>query len=216
MNKIKIIVGVALLAAATATAQITMPLGDLIQDSRGGGTAASEIKSAPLTIDYYGPHEFSVDLFGQYDANTDASLFQTPLKGGDWAFGIGGNYFVTENFGAGVDLYCLEPGANREAQPGTGGKQLIKQLNVSLLARYPMGRWAPYFTGGGGYNIHEAEFTTHAGLGCEVRIHNGLGVFGEARHIWIMDGSAPDEVQFRMGFRVSSWPETLKALGLKK
>ncbi len=143
----------------------------------------------------FSAQEVSLDLFGSYIATEgDADeVFKTDISDGWWGGGVGVNYFLTREFGIGVDANAFE-----------GGGKFIDQVMASAILRLPIERagLAPYIMGGvGGGTEPDWEWLFHAGLGLEFRINPGTGIFADARYIWAEDTT--DRLQFRAGLRLA-------------
>ena len=172
----------------------------------------------PPRVSLYRDHEFQFDIFGAYaPSGSDAGRYL-----GDHAWGGGGafNYFLTRNFGLG-----LEGTALRAAGSGSN-HEVSGQFALDLLARYPIGDtpWAPYFiTGIGGFvpgssnNIFETTSESgdstfhghnnddillegHVGLGIEYRFSRNIGAFTDGRYTFV-DKSQNNYGQIRAGVR---------------
>jgi hypothetical protein len=142
----------------------------------------------------FSAQEVSLDLFGSYIAGEDNidEIFKTDISDGLWGGGVGLNYFMTREFGLGVDANAFE-----------GGGKFIDQVMASAILRLPIESigLAPYaFGGAGGGSEPDWEWLAHAGVGLEFRLNPGTAIFGDARYIWADDTN--DRLQFRAGFRL--------------
>jgi hypothetical protein len=135
--------------------------------------------------DLYSANEASLDLFGFY-----GSRDKSGHKGDAWGIGAGGNYFFTENIGAGLDTYA-------------DAFELPYLLNASGIYRYPIRdtAFAPYGFGGFGREwTHAAQWMGHVGLGIEYRMQHQTGVFLDAREVF--PSETKDYAVVRFGFRL--------------
>jgi hypothetical protein len=142
----------------------------------------------------YTPQEFSLDLFGSYQAVEDGfgDLFETNIRHGVWGGGVGLNYFITRNIGISVDSNIPDNRGN-----------FVDHVSGSLLARFPIGPsgWAPYLFGGGGRGTDpEWEWLVHAGVGFEYRWNPATGIFIDGRYVWA--DKTFDRLLLRAGLRV--------------
>lgn len=135
------------------------------------------------STDLYSAHEASVDAFGFYGSKD---------KGGRqdaWGAGVGGNYFFTQNIGAGVDTYM-------------DAFTIPYLLNAEGIFRYPIRQTglAPYGFGGFGRQWdHAAQWLGHVGVGIEYRWRPQLGAFFDAREVF--PSETRDYAVLRFGFR---------------
>jgi hypothetical protein len=174
------------------------------------------VPPAPVE-DLYRAHEFQVDLFGAYaPSGHDAGKY---LGDHAWGGGAALNYFVTRNFGLGIEGTALRAsGGNNNDVSGI--------FALDVLGRLPIGNtgWAPYILGGiGGFvpgsenNLFETTFNAvgrtvrnhnnddllfegHAGLGIEYRFNRHIGLFTDGRYTWV-DKSHNDFGLVRAGVR---------------
>jgi hypothetical protein len=109
--------------------------------------------------------------------------------------GAGVNYFLTRNFGIGVEGDWL------------AGDDVIHEVAASFIYRCPFENathsfgWAPYgFIGGGGQFDGQSVGFGFAGGGVEVRCCRSFGVFGDGRYV--IHDSTIDYGLFRLGCRV--------------
>src|SRR5579871_4605142 len=131
----------------------------------------------------YTANELSLDMYGSYLANQRAieHIFHTSIRNGIWGGGAGLNYFMTEYLGIGgdIEMYDLRP---------VGGGNFVNNMNGSLIARFPIAcsGIAPYVYGGGGRQTNpEWKWSGHLGVGMEYRFNPGVGIFGDARYMWV-------------------------------
>src|ERR1041385_160426 len=136
--------------------------------------------------------ELSLDLFGTYTAGERhlSKLFETNIRHGQWGGGVGLNYFFTRELGISGDI---EMGDNRG--------NFVDQALGSLIARWPIGCFAPYIFGGGGRGFDpQWEWLGTFGVGAEFRLNPGTGIFIDSRYVWADKSS--DRILFRAGLRV--------------
>ena len=147
--------------------------------------------AATVAESVFNAGEFSLDLFGTYnDARPD--LLSGSLKGGEYGAGLGATYFFHKNAGLQLDSTV------NDVTDITGG--LFDHTSLSLIVRYPIGKFAPYATAGAGRDWVEHTWDTHTGAGVEWRFTKHLGAIGEARWTFGTSG-VPDTLQFRAGIR---------------
>jgi hypothetical protein len=150
-----------------------------------------------MTTPRYRPHEFSLDLFGSYQAPEEkfSRLFRTDIRStGIWGGGVGLNYFLTPIVGIGADSNF---GDNRGA--------FVDHVVGSLFLRLPLGASgvAPYIYGGGGRGIDPAwQWLGHAGVGLEYRFNPATGIFMDGRYIWAEKSGYSDSLLLRAGLRI--------------
>ncbi|MEW6156401.1 MAG: hypothetical protein AB1813_03155 [Verrucomicrobiota bacterium] len=136
------------------------------------------VQAAEDPVDsYFRGQELSLDIFGNYalGESTLEDLDRDNIKDGRLGVGLGANYFVTRNFGFGVDGYLGD------------FDDIMDHLSVSVIARYPFDvpGIAPYVFGGGGRQWDPAtQYTGHLGAGFEVRWSPNMGFFSDARFVW--------------------------------
>lgn len=152
------------------------------------------------------PSVFAADLFRSGEVTLDLAAtasdtkakfndaFDRSFSGADLGVSLGGAYWAHRNFGVGFDLTIPDADSTSEA--------LFDDLNVSFLARVPIGHLSPYALAGGGRNIEHGEYTAHAGAGVEWRFNELLGTFAEYRYVW-SQGSGEDTAQIRTGIRLA-------------
>ena len=143
----------------------------------------------------FNANEFSLDLFGAYQApeRRFESFPNTSLHHGNWGGGVGGNYFITPQFGLGVDTSFI-----------SNTKHFDDHVGGNLIVRIPIEpiRLAPYIFGGGGRAFNPTwSWYADAGVGLELRLNPKMGLFSDARYIW-QDNGAGDQAAFRAGIRL--------------
>jgi len=168
------------------------------------------------TAPKYTGNELSLDMFGSYWALERGlgHLFETDIRGdrGRWGGGVGLNYFFTPYLGIGGDV-------NWSDHRGFGGPSTDWAMG-NLILRLPIGNTgiAPYVFGGGGRQFNglfrdpetgdlfagkRYEWVADAGVGVEVRITPGLGVFTDGRYIWHTKDNGVDRLALRAGVRIA-------------
>ena len=156
--------------------------------------AAGTISSNPG--DLYRDKELSFDAFGSASlGNYTLNNFTGERARQNVRFGAGGgiNYFMSRNFGIGVDGYS----------ENTSGP-FVDNVSANLILRFPLGQsgFSPYIFGGGGYQFDQAKlWSGQAGVGMEYRFTPHMGIFLDAR------GVLPNETKYygvgRLGMRMS-------------
>lgn len=140
--------------------------------------------AAVAASDLYSANEGSLDLFGFYGSKDKNGHSDA------WGMGVGGNYFFTENIGAGLDTYA-------------DAFELPYLLNASAIYRYPIGdtAFAPYGFGGLGREwTHTAQWMGHVGGGVEYRMRQQTGLFADIRGVF--PSETKDYAVLRFGFRI--------------
>src|SRR5215469_4158140 len=140
----------------------------------------------------YTDNELSLDLNGSYIANQRAieHLFHTNIRHGFWGGGVGLNYFLNRYLGIGGDIQMFDSNGQLS--------NFVNNMNGSLIARFPIecSGFAPYIFGGGGRQTNpEWKWSGHLGVGAEFRFNPGVGIFTDARYMWVK--TTPDEILFR-------------------
>ncbi len=133
----------------------------------------------------YQPNEVSLDMFG-YGATLDKS----GNNNGAWGLGVGGNYFLTQYIGFGVESY-----ADAFVHPYL--------LNGDIIARYPIPRTAisPYaYTGIGRQWSFAPQWVGNVGAGVEYRFAAKTSFFTDLRGVF--PGQTLNNVLWRFGFRM--------------
>ena len=158
------------------------------------GTRVVESKTqvAPDT-ECFRAHELQLDIFGQYSVGEGPDRAGT-FRDHGWGGGVGVNYFLTRNFGLGVDAAWLDA---KEANYTTRGFPLrnsdpttVHNFSASLIYRFPIDRicLAPYIFAGGGFAVDGKQWATaHAGAGIEKRLSSKVGLFTDARWTYLGD-----------------------------
>jgi opacity protein-like surface antigen len=143
----------------------------------------------------FSANEFSLDFFGTYinPENNINDIFDTNIRHGSWGGGVGGNYFMTRYLGIGADT-SFQTGATRFVDHAVGSLQLRLPIDAAHLA--------PYVIGGGGYFWSERKWGVDVGPGLDFRFNHNLGIFGDARYVW-MNAGGRDQLIFRTGLRVA-------------
>lgn len=138
--------------------------------------------------------EATLDLAYAYSQNKEKLNDTFDRSGREGVHGVaaGGAYWFHRNVAFGVDSVIGNLSDTSDA--------LVDNVNVSIIARLPVGVVAPYVLTGGGRDIEAGEYTVHAGAGLEWRLHKNVGVFGEGRYVW-SQGSLEDHAQARLGIR---------------
>ncbi len=136
----------------------------------------------------FADNEFTIDLFGGYQAVNDGDLYDD-----GFGFGVGVNYFFARNFGLGLSGFWGEL--------ADGGDTWLHSVYADAIIRFPIDSvcLSPYILGGAGvlmdgYN----RWVGHAGAGLEYRVTEKVGIFSDAR--WVFD-RANDFVLVRTGVR---------------
>lgn len=175
---------VSLLAVAAFTPASLLQAGQ--ETSSGKKVVAPPIQAAaPCFAD----REFSIDTFG---------LYQTAESGTPYDDGFGGgvalNYFFTRNVGLSLEGYWSDASVD---------STVVHSVTGSVVVRFPIDEicLAPYiFGGGGGHFDSENNASGHVGGGLEYRFNPSVGIFGDARYVWIGD-DANDVGLYRVGLR---------------
>ena len=133
------------------------------------GTRAVESKTHVVAeTECFRAGELQLDIFGQY---TDGNVHDHagPIRDHGWGGGIGVNYFITRNFGVGVDAAWLS--ASQAPYSGTTGRTTIHNFSASLIYRFPIDRicTAPYVFVGGGVAAEGDQWAVgHGGVGVDI------------------------------------------------
>jgi hypothetical protein len=151
------------------------------------------------TVPLYTANELSLDAFGLLAAGERGieHIFETRITGdrGRWGGGVGVNYFFTRELGIGGEADIL---ANTDGN-------FVDQVNGSLFLRFPLdpSGFAPYIFGGGGRITNPLwAWEGHAGVGIEYRLNPVVGVFSDARYIWVDHAALSDRLMIRAGLRL--------------
>ncbi|HYG23034.1 MAG TPA: hypothetical protein VEH04_09645 [Verrucomicrobiae bacterium] len=132
--------------------------------------------------------ETQLDMFGLY-ATSDRDNFSEDT----WGLGIGGNYFVTDQLGFGLDTYVADV-------------DWPKHIEASVIGRYPLYEryhlsMAPYgFVGIGRQFFDKGQWTGHIGGGVEYRLNHSTGVFLDLRGVFA--DQSKDFMVWRFGVRL--------------
>lgn len=150
------------------------------------------------TTPLYTANELSLDGFGSYVAGQRGieHIFETSIRGnrGRFGGGAGVNYFFTRVLGIGGDVNVV----------GNTGGNFIDQAAGSLILRLPIDPTglAPYIFGGGGRVTNPVwAWEGHAGIGIEYRLNPVIGIFSDARYMWVDNSSLSDRLYLRAGLR---------------
>lgn len=151
--------------------------------------------------------ELQLDIFGQY-TDGNAPFHAGTVRDHGWGGGIGVNYFITKNFGVGVDAAWL---AAKEAPYSARNNDLtaIHNFSGSLIYRFTMDSKciAPYVFAGGGVAVNGHQWATvHGGAGVEWRVKpQKLGVFTDARWTYMgerFNRGDINNISARVGVRI--------------
>lgn len=132
--------------------------------------------------------ETQLDMFGLF-ATSDRDNFSEDT----WGMGVGGNYFVTDKLGFGLDTYVSDV-------------DWPKHLEASVIGRYPLYEryylsLAPYgFAGFGRQFLDKGQWTGHLGGGVEFRMNPSTGVFLDLRGVF--SDRSRDFMVWRFGVRL--------------
>lgn len=138
----------------------------------------------------FGDHEWQFDIYGAFaDGNRPHA---GPIDEHGWGGGIGINYFVTRQFGLGVDATWLYAGdAGNTDGNDDSDHTTIHNFSGSLIWRFPMDSacLAPYIYAGGGCHVDGEQWASaHAGVGVEYRVvPQRIGIFTDARFTYFGD-----------------------------
>lgn len=162
----------------------------MIGSAFAGESVVSSKKYQSTEMDCFNAQEFQIDVFGQYtDGNGDHHAGNIREHG--WGGGLGINYFITRNFGIGVDAAWLKAKEAPYIEDVGSGRNDVFNISASLIYRFPFEGtcFAPYLFGGGGVSIDGEQWATaHAGLGVEYRVvPNRIGLFADARYTYLGD-----------------------------
>ncbi len=147
----------------------------------------------------FAPEEFTIDLAAAYGVGKakfndtfDRSIKRDQFgRSGRYGASIGANYFITRNFGLGIDAFGLHNGGD-----------LVDATSGSVILRLPAGHFAPYFFGGGGRTFEGPDsWTGHVGVGLEVRLNARTGIFLDGRHTFLEKNNTSDFALIRSGLR---------------
>lgn len=186
LKNVLIIAAVGLLSAGTARAE-----------HQWDWSMKDRFVYASEDTDIYNAQEFTLDLAGAYGVPRDKAndTVDKNLSHGKWGGSVGMNYFLTKNFGLGVDAHGLD---------NDGG--FVDAGSASAIVRFPIdvAHLAPYIFGGGG-RIFEGpdSWTGHVGVGLELRLNHRTGLFADGRHIFAKRNNVSDAALVRAGLRMA-------------
>lgn len=146
--------------------------------------------------DLFRPHELTLDLYSSYTAAEPKGItgvFDSNARHGKFGAGLASTYWVTRNFGIGLDSAVL-------AVDNISGV-LFDQVSLSFEARLPLGHLSPFAFGGLGRDFETGFWNTHAGAGVEWRFARRTGLFVDARYIFASHET--DSLMLRSGMRFS-------------
>jgi hypothetical protein len=129
--------------------------------------------------------DFSFDVFGY-----NSSLDKDGANHNAYGYGVGVNYFITENIGVGAETYA-------------DAFELPYILNLNGIYRFPMAEYnvAPYlFTGLGRQWEHAPQWVFDFGGGVEYRLRQDLAGFADLRGVFPVDRDP--SILFRIGIRL--------------
>lgn len=126
---------------------------------------------------------FSIDGF--------ASVVTSDFNNEKLGYGVGVNYFFTDNLGVGVE--ALTDRLDTDIAAG-----------ANLIYRIPIGQSAPYVFAGGGYDWETEQVNISVGVGLEHRFTEHWGIFGDARLLKDIEGTDTPSAAFaRLGIRIA-------------
>jgi hypothetical protein len=154
----------------------------------------SNSQPAPASSSLFKAKELTIDLYGNYSVAEPCGithLFDTNARHGKLGAGLGGTYWMTRNFGAGLEVTIPDA--------GNASGFLFEQVSWSFSARVPFGHVAPYALAGIGRNFDSSLWNAHAGIGLEWRLASGAGFFADARYVFASHET--DSLMVRTGVR---------------
>jgi hypothetical protein len=154
----------------------------------------SNPQQAPVSTSLFKAKELTIDLYGNYSVAEPRGithLFDTNARRGKLGAGLGATYWMTRNFGAGLEVTIPDV--------GNSSGLLFEQVSWSLSARVPLGHVAPYALAGIGRNFESLLWNAHAGIGLEWRLASGAGFFADARYVFASHET--DSLMVRTGVR---------------
>ena len=163
-------------------------------DNSPGSSTATAQPNAVGNEPLFRAHELALDIYSTYtvpEAGGVANVFATNARHGKFGAGLGATYWLTANFGAGLDVSI--------PQVDNLHGVLFDQVSLNVSARLPLGAFAPYTFGGVGRDLENSRWSTHAGLGLEWRFHQRVGAFVDARYVFA--SHATDSLMIRAGVR---------------
>lgn len=143
------------------------------------GAASAYGDDYPDRTGLYRESELNLDLFGSLSLNEEAI---DDISGdrvehdGRLGLGAGLNYFITRNFGVGVD-----------ALTENTGHSFVDIASANLIVRFPIGEsgFAPYVFGGGVRQFDSVrQWGGDAGGGVEFRFDHQWSLFADARYVF--------------------------------
>ncbi len=143
-------------------------------------TTGSNVHYDPHAEDLFRANELSLDGFGTValgQQTLDHISRQRINQNARLGIGGGLNYFFTRNIGVGGEAYTENTSHN-----------FIDDVSGNLIGRLPLGQsgFAPYIFGGGGHKFDPVEASfLQAGGGFEFRFTHNIGVFADARFVFI-------------------------------
>ena len=153
----------------------------------------------PLATECFRAKELQLDIFGQYSVGEGPDHAGT-FRDHGWGGGVGVNYFMTRNFGIGLDAAWLAakeanytartPAAVAGIARRNSDRTTVHNFSASLIYRFPIDSIcvAPYVFAGGGFAVDGAQWATaHAGAGIEKRLSSKVGLFTDARWTFLGD-----------------------------
>jgi hypothetical protein len=153
------------------------------------GLAATQARAAiePVTFD---SQELSIDAFGFY-----GSLDKGGGDNSAWGYGVGINYFITQNIGVGIDTWA-------------DAFEAPYLLDFNATFRYPLTEYnlenlAPYGIAGLGRQWeHAPTWFFDFGAGAEFRLQQNFGVFADLRGVFPVDRDPYALLRFGVRFRL--------------
>lgn len=183
----------------TAALMLTGGIAEAVHVWEDPGGWWSGAMTYDTTTPLYTANELSLDGFGSLTAaeRNIEHLFDTSIKGqnGHWGGGVGVNYFFTREIGIGGDMNII---ANTHGN-------FVDQVAGSLIIRFPIdpSGFAPYVFGGGGRVTNPLwAWEGHAGVGIEYRLNPVVGIFSDARYMWVDNSNLSDRLMLRAGLRL--------------
>jgi len=150
----------------------------------GFGSASADPFYIPQPV-VFTAQDFSVDVFGYHGGREKSGADHDA-----YGYGVGVNYFITENIGVGAETY-----ADAFTVPYI--------LNLSGIYRFPLAEYnvAPYlFTGLGRQWEHAPQWVFHFGGGAEYRLRQELAGFADLRGVFPVD--TDPYIMLRIGIRL--------------
>ena len=141
--------------------------------------------------------ELNFSIFGA------VTVSDLPALDSSWGGGVELSYFASPYLGFGIEGLLIDSSEDRPGAVDLTGT--LGAVNGSIILRAPMDdmRLAPYLFGGGGWLFNGTDsFQLHAGGGIEYRITDNVGLFSDARFVWL-DEFSDNYGLFRAGLRFS-------------